>query len=225
MSSRCLCRKNTHRVTNVIRALTAMNRPRQHPLYIGTFVRVSERVKIFYKCPPQLVSSEALRLYGIEAESYAHLYQRSPRPSERAMLGYVEAIIRKWPFDAAYVPFDSFQRTEVDVIRLRSVVGVDVTPTGGDPSADVEPDKFVEVETSFYSADTAAETFPLDSSIVSPLPVLDNPEMSSCVYTEPADTMSLALTPQTSDDRSDQCSSPQVQHQSLDEVSAISHFQ
>ena len=220
VSSRCLCRKNTYRVTNVIRALTAMNRPRQHPLYVGTFVRVSERVKIFYKCPPQLVSSEALRLYGVEAASYARVYQRSPRPSERTMINYVEAIIRKWPFDASYVPFDSFQLTEVNVIRLRSVVGVDVRPTEGNRSSDIEPTKFAEVETSFYVPDTAVETLSLDSSVVSPLPIRDSSEMASCVAAD----ISLALASQISDDMSDQGSSPQEGNESVDEVSEISHL-
>lgn len=183
-SSRCLCRKNTYRVLNVIRAMTAMSRPRLHPLYIGTYVRVSERVKVFYKCPPHLVSAEALRLYGVDAASYTHFYRRNPRPPERAMLnwtGYVEAIVRKWPFDVAFVPFDSFQLPDVDVFRLRSVVGVDARPIedpllGATAFGNSETGKFADTEMSFDATDTTAETLSLDTADVSPLSLGYDPE-------------------------------------------------
>ena len=184
-SSRCLCRKNTYRVVNVIRAMTAMSRPRDHPLYVGTYVRVSERVKVFYKCPPHLVSAEALRLYGVDAETYGHFYRRNPRPPERAMLnwtGYVEGIVRKWPFDAALVPFDSFQLPDVDVFRLRSVVGVDAR-TRDDHQSAAFGHRFADVDASSFDT---AETVSLGAVDVSPLSLADDTEGVTASDSSPA---------------------------------------
>ena len=114
VSSRILCRRITkaYRVANVIRAMKCMSRPRESPHYVGQFVRVSERVKVFFKCPPRMLGSEALELYGLTPDDYHKIYFGSPRPLDGSVSNwdsYVESVMSCCPYSITEYPLQSFE--------------------------------------------------------------------------------------------------------------------
>ena len=126
VSSRILCRRlsKQYKVVHVIRAMKAMSRHPTDPNYIGQFVRVSERVKIFFKAPPDLVGATALQTYGLTAEQYKCLYYASPHPSDGSVTNwdsYVENIASRYPYSFENFPLESCEVSPDIADRIKSM--------------------------------------------------------------------------------------------------------
>ena len=55
-----------------------MSRPPEHPLFIGCY-REPPRTKVFYKCPPHLISDEALASVSCSREVYKEMFHSVPK--------------------------------------------------------------------------------------------------------------------------------------------------
>ena len=58
--------------------------PRTDILHIGMYKNVTGRTRVFYKCPPDLISDEALNHYGVTREEYMRKYTSSQYPNCRS---------------------------------------------------------------------------------------------------------------------------------------------
>ena len=68
------------KISDVISLMKVMTQPdRGHQLYAGEYKELERNIKVFYKCPPELISSEALARYGFTKAEYHHNYYKDPR--------------------------------------------------------------------------------------------------------------------------------------------------
>ena len=127
-SSRNILRqvRSTFRVAHVLQAMGSMTHSKSHHLHIGTFVRTSERTKLFYKCPPSMVTADALAVYGMTADEYRHFFYRNPRSersSDRGWQQWVLNAVNHYPYELELFPFSSMGVSlefEEDVKRKQS---------------------------------------------------------------------------------------------------------
>ena len=74
IGARVFCQYRHTKIGNVVNAMTSMTRSRQDLLYVGEYMAVLRRGKVFYKCPPELVHQEALTYHGLHRDFYTQKY-------------------------------------------------------------------------------------------------------------------------------------------------------
>ncbi|ELT87203.1 hypothetical protein CAPTEDRAFT_194845 [Capitella teleta] len=83
-----------------VSAMIHMTVQRDTQTYIGELRFLPSRVKVFYKCPPQLVQMAALQKYGFTLESYTETFHKSGGASkEEESPAYHRAIMEYSPYE------------------------------------------------------------------------------------------------------------------------------
>ena len=152
VSSRILQRRMSKRVKtcNITRAMEAMTRPLNSPEHVGCFIKVSERIKIFYKCPPPTINQEALNMYQLTRNKYSQLYYSSPIQSGKGLKNwqnYVQSVARKSPYGFSTFPMESFG-FPVDEVDAGDTGSGLVDHDAGFHTENVPPDLDSEADTS-----------------------------------------------------------------------------
>jgi hypothetical protein len=72
--------------------------PRNSPNHLGTFMNLNKSCRVFYKCPPSLVSREALDLFGITHEEYTMCFEKPQEAASNASERYFLNIAQNSPY-------------------------------------------------------------------------------------------------------------------------------
>ncbi len=89
--------------SDIVMAMGWLTRARNSAEYVGEMRHLVHKVKIFYKCPPPLISETALRKYGLTKNEYQELYFRDPRPPKGGPFdwnAYFATVMQNSPFNA-----------------------------------------------------------------------------------------------------------------------------
>ena len=74
IGTRAVCRSFRHKADTIVEAMKSMNCPKHSPFFVGEYVKMEGRSKMFYKCPPHQILDSALRYYGLSREFYTERF-------------------------------------------------------------------------------------------------------------------------------------------------------
>ena len=134
---RLICRQKRVSAQLVIEVMKSLTRPRDDPNYIGEYVDISVRTKVFYKCPPGTLGRDALKTFGLNEEVYTELFYRNTRHSTGAPHSwhdYVWVLIDKCPYHHELFPVESMGLSEEQVWKVRFRVARMVQRSVPEPS-------------------------------------------------------------------------------------------
>ena len=106
VSARVVKRRHRRFSTSaIVMAMVWLTHARNSAEYVGEMRHLVHKVKIFYKCPPSLVSETALRKYGLTRNEYQDLFSRDPRPPKGGPFdwnAYFSTVMDNSPFNTSY---------------------------------------------------------------------------------------------------------------------------
>ena len=85
------------RADTVMMAMMAIQRPRHHPDFMGYLSMAKKKIRVFFKCPPDLVSPSALAFYGISLEAYTKQYNSTAKQDPMKPADYIQRIMETCP--------------------------------------------------------------------------------------------------------------------------------
>ncbi len=93
------------RAWGVLDAMNSLHKDRDDPKYVGEHMCLQGNVHVFYKCPPGMVSKQALKARGIDPDVYEERYNQSPSQhilmrvfrSQEILERYMDRVIRGTP--------------------------------------------------------------------------------------------------------------------------------
>lgn len=128
IGTRMVCKAKPAMVADVRRAMAAMTKDRNNPLYIGEYAVITRsasfsmgrKTEVFYKCPPELVSNRALEFYNISSEEYKWRYHQQTKMVSDAVKSeeLVEALMYQAPLGAHTLPLDVMSRNPNILYRM-----------------------------------------------------------------------------------------------------------
>ena len=120
VSTRVILRKcPKFRINGLLEAMQAM---RQAEYYVGELCQIQSHVRVFYKCPPQLIQPEALEKYSVSLEEYTFQFEQNPQPARSGPSdweSYVTKLIEHAPYNAQLLPLEKMSLDGGALKRLR----------------------------------------------------------------------------------------------------------
>lgn len=120
ISTRVLLRKcPKFRINGVMEAMKAMS---QAECYVGEMGQIQSHVRVFYKCPPQLIQPEALQRYGVTLEDYMFQFDQNPQPIRGGPTdweSYVTKLMEHAPYNVNMFPLEKMGLDGGALKRLR----------------------------------------------------------------------------------------------------------
>ena len=120
ISTRVLLRKcPKFRINGVMEAMRTMS---QAEHYVGEMGQIQSHVRVFYKCPPQLIQPEALQRYGVTLEDYMFQFDQNPQPIRGGPTdweSYVTKLMEHAPYNVNMFPLEKMGLDGGALKRLR----------------------------------------------------------------------------------------------------------
>ena len=120
VSTRVILRKcPKFRINGLLEAMQAMSEARH---YVGELGQIQSHVRVFYKCPPQLIQPEALEKYNISLQEYMHQFEQNPQPARGGPSdweSYVTKLIEHAPYNTQLFPLEKMGLDGGALKRLR----------------------------------------------------------------------------------------------------------
>ena len=102
-------RKNKFRASALIHAMKDMSRSQSDRHYVGEYKEIGN-IKLFYKCPPELLHADALLRYNIDPQEYTNLFYNDFKPNSGCptdWASYVATLLANTPYNPMLFPVDS----------------------------------------------------------------------------------------------------------------------
>ena len=115
-------RKNKFRASALIQAMKDMSRSQSDRHYVGEYKEIGN-IKLFYKCPPELLHADALANYAITPEDYANLFYNDFKPNSGCptdWASYVATLLANTPYNPMLFPVDSMGLSKEEKLMLAS---------------------------------------------------------------------------------------------------------